>query len=48
VIRYLEYCTYELKNRDQAIHNYLLSLYAKLKPSKLMVYFELQDTVSEL
>ena len=38
----------DLHNRDQAIHNYLLSLYAKLQPRKLMGYFEDQDKVRGL
>ncbi|XP_052234264.1 vacuolar protein sorting-associated protein 18 homolog [Dreissena polymorpha] len=43
VIRYLEFCIRTQKNRDQAIHNYLLSLYAKLQPDKLMGYLLDQD-----
>lgn len=43
VIKYLEFCINDLHNRDQAIHNYLLSLYAKLQPGKLMGYLEDQD-----
>ena len=45
VIKYLEYCVNDLHNHDQAIHNYLLSLYAKLQPDKLMGYLEDQDKV---
>jgi len=45
VIRYLEFCTEKLRNRDQAIHNYLLSLYAKSEPKKLMPYLIEQDAV---
>ncbi|CAD5115789.1 DgyrCDS4731 [Dimorphilus gyrociliatus] len=41
-IRYVEYCTKELRNKEKAIHNYLISLYAKLKPNDLITYLELQ------
>ncbi|KAL4225031.1 Vacuolar protein sorting-associated protein 18 like protein [Mactra antiquata] len=43
VINYLQYCVDNLKNKDQAIHNYLLSLYAQLQPDKLMGYLQDQD-----
>ena len=46
VIRYLEFCIEKLKNKDKAIHNYLLSLYAVLKPEKLLDYLNFQGTVS--
>lgn len=41
-IRYLETCVQKLDNREPAIHNFLLSLYAKLKPDDLMTYLQLQ------
>ncbi|XP_064478428.1 vacuolar protein sorting-associated protein 18 homolog [Ornithodoros turicata] len=41
-INYLEFCVDKLKNEDEAIHNYLLTLYARLDPKKLMHYLELQ------
>lgn len=44
-IKYLEFCIEQLDNKDQAIHNYLLSLYAKLKPDQLMTYLNIQGTV---
>lgn len=44
-IRYLEFCVQALGVRDQAIHNYLLSLYAKLQPDKLMKYLNFQGQV---
>lgn len=48
-VTYLEFATNTLDNQDQAIHNYLLSLYAKLQPDGLMRYLESQgedpDTV---
>ncbi|XP_060604108.1 vacuolar protein sorting-associated protein 18 homolog isoform X2 [Ruditapes philippinarum] len=47
VISYLEFCVYKLKNKDQAIHNYLLSLYAQLKPEKLLDYLQDQDKEAE-
>ncbi|KAG0430612.1 hypothetical protein HPB47_022509 [Ixodes persulcatus] len=37
-IRYLEFCVNKLGNHDEAIHNYLLALYARLEPEKLMKY----------
>nr|XP_022303010.1 vacuolar protein sorting-associated protein 18 homolog [Crassostrea virginica] len=43
-IKYLEFCIEQLDNKDQAIHNYLLSLYAKLKPDQLMTYLNIQGT----
>lgn len=39
-IRYMEFCVYELDVKDEAIHNYLLSLYAKHKPDALLWYLE--------
>ena len=44
-IRYLEFAIQMLDNRDQAIHNYLLSLYAKLQPDQLMKYLNFQGQV---
>lgn len=45
-IRYVEFCVKELKNREKAIHNYLISLYAKLKSNDLITYLELEGEVS--
>jgi hypothetical protein len=45
-IRYLEFCVQMLNNSDQAIHNYLLSLYSKLQPDHLMTYLNLQGQAS--
>ena len=44
-IRYLEYCVQMLDVSDQAIHNYLLSLYAQMQPQNLMKYLEFQGQV---
>ena len=44
-VRYLEFCTQKLNIKDQAIHNYLLSLYAKLKSDSLMKYLHMQGQV---
>lgn len=41
-IRYLEFCTVSLGCADQAIHSFLVKLYAQLKSDKLMTYLELQ------
>lgn len=42
VIQYLEFCIEQLKNTEKAIHNLLLSLYAKYDPQKLMNYINSQ------
>lgn len=42
VIKYLEFCIDKLKNPEKAIHNLLLSLYAKYNPLKLMEYLNAQ------
>nr|XP_026695437.1 vacuolar protein sorting-associated protein 18 homolog [Ciona intestinalis] len=48
-IRYLEYCTTELECSDPAIHNYLLSLYAKHVPNSVISYLRGQgDDSSEI
>uniref|UniRef100_A0A8C8FPF5 Vacuolar protein sorting-associated protein 18 homolog n=1 Tax=Oncorhynchus tshawytscha TaxID=74940 RepID=A0A8C8FPF5_ONCTS len=39
-IRYMEFCVYQLTVTEEAIHNYLLSLYAKYKPDSLLWYLE--------
>ncbi|XP_078602605.1 vacuolar protein sorting-associated protein 18 homolog isoform X2 [Branchiostoma floridae x Branchiostoma japonicum] len=41
-IRYLEFCVHDLSVQDTAIHNYLLSLYAKLQPEQLIKYLRIQ------
>lgn len=43
-IRYMEFCVYELNVTEEAIHNYLLSLYAKYKPDSLLWYLEQAGT----
>ncbi|GJQ72360.1 dor [Trypoxylus dichotomus] len=42
VIRYLEFCKDHLKTSEKAIHNLLLTLYAKYNPQKLMEYLDSQ------
>lgn len=42
LIRYLEYCTGSLGYTEQALHNFLIKLYAQHKDEKLMTYLELQ------
>ncbi|XP_019880940.1 vacuolar protein sorting-associated protein 18 homolog isoform X2 [Aethina tumida] len=42
VINYLEHCIDKMKNANKAIHNFLLSLYAKYDPDKLLQYLEAQ------
>ncbi|XP_060521918.1 vacuolar protein sorting-associated protein 18 homolog isoform X2 [Cylas formicarius] len=48
VIRYLEFCVDKLKNTDKAVHNFLLSLYAKHEPRKLMDYIASQGQEASL
>ncbi|XP_026855194.2 vacuolar protein sorting-associated protein 18 homolog [Electrophorus electricus] len=43
-IRYMEFCVYQLNVKEEAIHNYLLSLYAKSKPDSLLWYLEQAGT----
>lgn len=43
-IRYMEFCVYELKVTEEAIHNYLLSLYAKYRPDSLLLYLDQAGT----
>uniref|UniRef100_A0A4W5K403 VPS18 core subunit of CORVET and HOPS complexes n=1 Tax=Hucho hucho TaxID=62062 RepID=A0A4W5K403_9TELE len=45
-IRYMEFCVYQLTVTEEAIHNYLLSLYAKYKPDSLLWYLEQAGTHS--
>lgn len=42
IIKYFEYCVNILKNTDKAVHNFLLSLYAKYDSKKLMEYLKSQ------
>lgn len=42
VIKYLEFCVEKLKITEKALHNLLLSLYAKYDTYKLMEYLNLQ------
>lgn len=41
-IRYMEFCTGSLGCTDQALHNYLIKLYAQHKSEKLLIYLELE------
>ncbi|XP_055729356.1 vacuolar protein sorting-associated protein 18 homolog isoform X1 [Salvelinus fontinalis] len=43
-IRYMEFCVYQLTVTEEAIHNYLLALYAKYKPDSLLWYLEQAGT----
>ena len=38
-IRYLEYCVEHLKTTEEAIHNYLLSLYAQIQDERPVLSF---------
>ncbi|KOC69473.1 Vacuolar protein sorting-associated protein 18 like protein, partial [Habropoda laboriosa] len=42
VIRYLEFCIYEQSCQEQAIHNFLLLLYARYKQDEVMRYITSQ------
>lgn len=42
VVKYLEFCKDQLKTSEKAIHNLLLTLYAKYDPQKLMEYLDYQ------
>ncbi|XP_012246448.1 vacuolar protein sorting-associated protein 18 homolog isoform X2 [Bombus vosnesenskii] len=42
VIRYLEFCVYKQSCQEQAIHNFLLSLYARYKRDEVMRYISSQ------
>ncbi|XP_011498125.1 PREDICTED: vacuolar protein sorting-associated protein 18 homolog isoform X2 [Ceratosolen solmsi marchali] len=42
IIRYLEHCIYEQSCQEQAIHNFLLSLYARYKKDEVMRYISSQ------
>lgn len=41
-IRYLEFCVSSMNVQEQAIHNYLLTLYAQHKPDRLMRYLAME------
>ncbi|KAF6133683.1 VPS18 core subunit of CORVET and HOPS complexes [Phyllostomus discolor] len=43
-IRYMEFCVNVLGETEQAIHNYLLSLYARGQPASLLAYLEQAGT----
>ncbi|XP_030627233.1 vacuolar protein sorting-associated protein 18 homolog [Chanos chanos] len=43
-IRYMEFCVYRLEVKEEAIHNYLLSLYAKHREESLLPYLEMAGT----
>lgn len=40
IIRYLEYCLFNLKFDDQVLHNYLLALYASIDEKKLQEFLD--------
>ena len=42
VIRYLEYCLFNLKFDDKVLHNYLLALYASIDEKKLEEFLDLK------
>ncbi|XP_031837327.1 vacuolar protein sorting-associated protein 18 dor isoform X2 [Nomia melanderi] len=42
IIRYLEFCVYKLGCQEQAVHNFLLSLYVRYKKDEVMRYISSQ------
>lgn len=42
VVRYLEFCIRTLDVQDQAIHNYMVSMYARMQPDKLVPFLLVQ------
>lgn len=42
IIKYLEFCVYKQGSQEQAIHNFLLSLYARYKQDEVMQYISSQ------
>jgi len=44
-IRYLEFCIQKMHTKEEAIHNYLVSLYTRLKSDSLMKYLHMQGQV---
>lgn len=42
IIKYLEFCVYKQGSQEQAIHNFLLSLYARYKQDEVMRYISSQ------
>jgi hypothetical protein len=47
-LRYLEHCVYKLDNKDVSIHNYLISLYIKYEPQKLLDYIKSQQSNEQI
>lgn len=44
-LRYLEFVTQQINSGDKAVHHFLISLYAKFFPTKLLEYVEKQGKV---
>lgn len=44
VIRFLEYCVHSIHCREEEIHNYIITLYVKYKPDRLMPYLTMQGS----
>lgn len=42
IIKYLEFCVYKQSSQEQAIHNFLLSLYTRYKQDEVMRYISSQ------
>ncbi|KAH9412790.1 Vacuolar protein sorting-associated protein 18 like protein [Dermatophagoides pteronyssinus] len=38
ILRFLEFCVYDLNIRDEIVHNYFLTLMIQYKPDKLLLY----------
>lgn len=44
IIKYLEFCIHSMGCTEQAIHNFIVKIYAQYKPEKLLIYLETQGT----
>lgn len=48
IIKYLEFCVYKQGSQEQAIHNFLLSLYARYKQDEVMRYISSQGKIHRI
>ena len=42
ILRYLEFCVTTLESTDSVVHNYLVTLYVRHRPDRLMAYLHSQ------
>ncbi|KAI2808309.1 Vacuolar protein sorting-associated protein 18 like protein, partial [Blomia tropicalis] len=43
ILRFLEYCVFNLQTDNSLVHNYLIALYAQYQPNKLLTYLQLKE-----